>query len=74
MDRFGTLMILEHGNGYATVLSPFDPDQINVKVGQALRQGHLLGKSGAPEPDFQPHVHIELRKDDKAIDPDRLLR
>jgi len=74
MDRFGTLMILEHGGGYATVLAPFDPDRLNVKVGQAIGSGHFLGVTAEPEPGLQPHVHIELRRHNKAIKPDPLLR
>jgi murein DD-endopeptidase MepM/ murein hydrolase activator NlpD len=74
MDRFGTLIILEHGGGYATVLAPLDPGKLNVSVGQAINAGHPLGVSGIPEPGLQPHGHIELRRHNKAIKPDPLLR
>jgi murein DD-endopeptidase MepM/ murein hydrolase activator NlpD len=75
MDGFGTLMIIEHGGGYATVLSPFAPDSIDLQEDQAVNRGTLLGKSGRPDELRQePFVHLELRKNEKAIKPDRLLK
>ena len=75
MDGFGTLMIIEHGGGYATVLAPFDPDTVMVQVGQAVNRDAILGKTGKPDLDIQePFVHVELRKNDKSVKPDRLLK
>ena len=75
MDGFGTLMIIEHGGGYATVLAPFDPVTIKVRVGQAINRGQALGKTGQPDPAHpEPFLHVELRKNEKAVKPDRLLK
>ena len=75
MDGFGTLMIIEHGGGYASVLAPFDPDTIQVKIGQALNRGAALGKTGRPDNQEQEaFLHVELRKNDKSVKPDRLLK
>ena len=75
MDGFGTLVIIQHGGGYATVFSPFDPTTIAVKVGQALLPGDHLGRTGPPPgKDTPPYLHMELRKNDKAIKPDPLLK
>ena len=75
MDGFGTLIIIQHGGGHATVFSPFDPATIAVKVGQALLPGDHLGRtSPPPDKDTPPYLHIELRKNDKAIKPDPLLK
>ena|GEM_PF-1264879 len=74
MDGFGTLMILEHGGGYATVLAPLKLDTIGVEVGQAILGGDLLGRTDAPPEGGTPYLHIELRQNDKAIKPDRLSK
>jgi murein DD-endopeptidase MepM/ murein hydrolase activator NlpD len=75
MDGFGTLIIIEHPNRYASVLSPLDPVTMAVKVGQALLSGDHLGRTGPPpENDTPPYLHVELRKNDKAVKPDPLLK
>ncbi|MEN8005467.1 MAG: peptidoglycan DD-metalloendopeptidase family protein [Candidatus Krumholzibacteriota bacterium] len=75
MDGFGTLIIIEHGGGYATVLSPLDPTTVVVEVGQAILRGDHLARTGPPpEKDTPPFLHVELRKNDKAIKPDPLLK
>jgi murein DD-endopeptidase MepM/ murein hydrolase activator NlpD len=75
MDGFGTLIIIEHPENYATVLSPLDPATVAVQVGQALLRGDHLGRTGPPpENDTPPYLHVELRKNDKAIKPDPLLK
>ena len=75
MEGMGTLMILEHGGGYATVLSPFDPESITVQLNQAVNRGQLLGKSGRPDDlPQEPFLHVELRANEKSVEPSRLLK
>mgnify|MGYP001827024796 CR=1 FL=1 len=75
MDGFGLLVIIEHGGGYATVMSPLDPERLTVAPGQAILRGDPVGRTGEPV-DFEdePHLHLELRHNDKAIKPDRLYK
>ena len=74
MDGFGTLIILEHAGGFATVLSPVDPATVAVEVGHALLRGDHLGRTGPPpDRNTPPYLHLELRRGDKAIKPDPLL-
>ena len=72
MDGFGHLVILDHGGGWATVLAPLDPDALDVDVGAAVLAGDRLGRVGDPVEEGPPYLHIELRKDEKAVAPDRL--
>jgi murein DD-endopeptidase MepM/ murein hydrolase activator NlpD len=75
MEGFGTLIIIEHGGEHATVFSPFDPSSVAVETGQAVLPGDHLGRTGPPpEKDTPSYLHVELRKNDKAIKPDPLLR
>jgi len=72
-DGYGRLMIIEHGGGYATVLGPFS-DDMYVASGRIVRRGEGLGLTGAPVEGNQPYLHIELRRDNEAVDPARLLK
>lgn len=75
MEGVGMVLILEHGGSYTSVLAPFDPATIDVEVGQIVVRGEQLGLTAAPESSSDaPHLHVELRRDDKAVSPDRLLR
>ena len=74
LDGFGIVVILEHADNYATVLAPLDPDSITASVGDALRRGDPLGRSGIPDEGKNPYLHVELRRNDKAVRPDRLLK
>ena len=75
MDGFGTLVIIDHGGGYASVLAPFDPDTLKVTVGQAVNRGSPLGVTSRPDAlEQDPFLHVELRHRKKSIKPDRLLK
>ncbi len=75
MDEYGTLVILEHGGGYHTVLAPLDPATLKVVLGQAVLAGETIGATTTPpQKSGEPYLHLELRKDEKAIDPARLLK
>ncbi len=73
LDGFGIVMILEHGNGYSTVFSPLQASSIKVRKGRAINQGSILGRTAQPVLDNSlPYLHIELRKDKIAINPNPL--
>ncbi len=72
MDGYGHLVILDHGAGWATVLAPLDPQALAVDAGAAVLPGDRLGVVGEPQEEGPPYLHIELRRHDKAVPPDRL--
>ncbi|MBU8870343.1 MAG: M23 family metallopeptidase [Gemmatimonadales bacterium] len=74
LQGFGTLIIIEHSGKYATVLAPLDPVSITAKVGDAMRRGDHLGKTAGPDEGKRPYLHVELRRNDKAIKPGPLLK
>ncbi|HPF71128.1 MAG TPA: LysM peptidoglycan-binding domain-containing M23 family metallopeptidase, partial [Candidatus Krumholzibacteria bacterium] len=74
MDGFGHLAIIDHGGGWATVLAPLDPAVLAVEPGTAVLAGDRLGLVGQPPVDGPPYLHIELRRDDKAVAPDKLYK
>jgi septal ring factor EnvC (AmiA/AmiB activator) len=75
MDDYGTIVILEHGGGFHTVLAPLDPASVEVAVGEAVLAGDMLGRTTTPpQKGLAPYLHLELRKNQKAVDPARLLK
>jgi murein DD-endopeptidase MepM/ murein hydrolase activator NlpD len=74
VDGYGHLAIIDHGGGWATVLAPLDPARLAAAPGEALLAGDRIGVVADPIEEGPPYLHIELRQDDKAIDPTRLFR
>ena len=71
---YGTLAIIDHGGGFATVLSPLDPSDLEIEAGRIVLKGEPLGRTGPPAEGKEPYLHVELRVQSEAVDPSRLLR
>jgi len=70
---YGNVVMIRHFGGYSTRyahLSRFAP---GIRRGAAVKQGQTIGYVGATGLATGPHLHYELRKDGKPIDP-RLAR
>lgn len=68
-SRLGLYIELDHGDGYVSRYAPLA--EAGATVGDRVPAGALLGQLGpAPpgEPD-QPHLHLSLSKDGRAVDP-----
>ncbi|MBK7770287.1 MAG: LysM peptidoglycan-binding domain-containing M23 family metallopeptidase [bacterium] len=75
MDGVGIVVILEHGGSYTSVLAPLDAASLAAQPGQIVLRGDVLGATATPESaSEEPHLHVELRRNDKAVAPDRLLK
>ena len=73
-EGFGTLIIIEHGVGYSTVLAPLQESSIAWRQNDAVLRGDIIGKSDQPPVGDHSYFHLELRKRGKAVKPDRLIR
>ncbi|MCL2143935.1 MAG: M23 family metallopeptidase [Endomicrobia bacterium] len=71
VGHYGTAVFIDHKNGYVTHYGHLS--SYNVKVGQKVRTGQLIGKSGATGRVTGPHLHFTVKKGDKAIDPMKFL-
>jgi murein DD-endopeptidase MepM/ murein hydrolase activator NlpD len=72
-SHYGNVVVIEHGNGFETTyahLSRF----ANISVHQSLKQGTLIGYVGSTGRSSGPHLHYELRRYGKALDPDYTFR
>ncbi len=66
-DGYGTLIIIDHGNGLKTYYG--HPSRISVKTGQKIAQGQVIGGVGAEGRSTGPHLHFEVRKNRTPVDP-----
>ncbi len=68
---YGTHVVLEHEGGLQTVYAHLS--SIGVSIGSAVREGSEIGRSGNSGNSTGPHLHFEVRRLGKPVDPDELL-
>jgi murein DD-endopeptidase MepM/ murein hydrolase activator NlpD len=68
---YGKMVEIDHGNGLATRYGHLS--QIDVKVGDEIRIGQVVGLMGSTGRSTGPHLHYETRVDGEAVDPQRFL-
>jgi murein DD-endopeptidase MepM/ murein hydrolase activator NlpD len=64
---YGNEIIIDHGFGYTTRYAHLS--KILIKPGQKVTRGEIIGKVGTTGKSVGPHLHYEVRKNDRAIDP-----
>lgn len=64
---YGNLVIVEHAGDWRSYYAHLT--EIVVEVGQAVRQGELLGGAGTTGYSTGPHLHFELRYKGRPVDP-----
>jgi len=64
---YGNNILVDHGFGYQTFYAHCD--KILVKKGQHVKRGQIIGKVGNTGKSTAPHLHYEVRKSNRAIDP-----
>lgn len=71
----GNVVTVTHDNGYVSVYKSLD-SLIAVKVGDKVKAGDKLGKASSSmmsELNTGSHLHFELKKDGKYVDPATIL-
>ena len=68
----GNLVVLEHGHGFSTFYA--HNRSIPVKVAKKVKRGDIIGYVGSTGNSTGPHVHYEIWKDGKSIDPVNYLK
>lgn len=66
-DGYGKMVRINHGNGYETLYA--HDDQVLVKVGDVVKKGDLIALSGSTGRSTGPHVHFEVHKHGRVVDP-----
>jgi murein DD-endopeptidase MepM/ murein hydrolase activator NlpD len=64
---YGNMALVDHGYGYETVYAHME--RIKVKMGQHVKRGDIIGYVGNTGLSTGPHLHYEVRKDHKPVNP-----
>jgi len=64
---YGNAVIISHGYGYETLYAHMS--KIKARRGQSVKRGDIIGYVGSTGLSTGPHLHYEIHKDGKPIDP-----
>lgn len=64
---YGRTIIIDHGNGYKTLYA--HNRELLVKKGEKVEKGQVIAKMGSSGRSTGVHLHFEIHKNNKAIDP-----
>ncbi|MDT0293628.1 M23 family metallopeptidase [Mesonia ostreae] len=64
---FGNLIVLDHGFGYETYYAHLS--EFKVRRGQKINRGEVIGEVGSTGLSTAPHLHYEVHKNGKVINP-----
>jgi murein DD-endopeptidase MepM/ murein hydrolase activator NlpD len=63
----GNHIIINHGFGYTSVYAHLD--RFNVRAGQKVRRGDVIGFVGSTGLSLAPHLHYEIKLNGTNVDP-----
>lgn len=69
MGTFGNLIIIDHGFGYETYYAHLSGIAKGIRPGAKVKRGDKIGLAGTSGQSVGPHLHYEIHKEGKAIDP-----
>ncbi|MBM3308603.1 MAG: peptidoglycan DD-metalloendopeptidase family protein [Candidatus Eisenbacteria bacterium] len=68
---YGRTIIVEHPNGYETLYGHCS--KILVKRGERVRKGQTIGRVGNTGYSTGPHLHFEVKRNGKRVNPESVL-
>ena len=71
LKGYGNLVLVRHSNGFVTAYA--HASELNVKKGEAIKRGQVIGKAGATGNVSSPQLHFEVRKGATPVDPTQYL-
>lgn len=70
-SSYGKTVIIKHKNGYETLFGHLS--KIQVKEGEKVKVGDVIGKAGSTGRSTGTHLHYEVVKDGKRVNPKEFL-
>lgn len=64
---FGNVVYIDHGYGYKTIYAHMS--KIKAKRGKKVKRGDLIGYVGNTGRSVSAHLHYEVHKNDRAVNP-----
>ena len=68
---YGNLIIIDHGNGVTSRLGHLS--RFRAKLGRAVTKGEIVGYVGMTGRTTGPHLHYEVRLNDRPVNPRKYL-
>lgn len=69
---YGRVVVLDHGGGYRTLYAHNRKNK--VSVGERVKQGQVIATVGSSGNASGPHVHFELLRDGRPVNPAPYMR
>ncbi|MBP4140572.1 M23 family metallopeptidase [Flavobacterium sp. P4023] len=64
---YGNHIVIRHGFGYETLYAHLS--KYNIRAGQKVNRGDIIGYVGSTGRSEAPHLHYEVHKDQKVVNP-----
>jgi murein DD-endopeptidase MepM/ murein hydrolase activator NlpD len=71
LKGYGNLVLVRHSNGFVTAYA--HASELNVKKGETIKRGQVIGKAGQTGNVSSPQLHFEVRKGATPVDPTQYL-
>lgn len=71
LRNYGNTIAIDHGLGLLTIYMHLS--EINVRLGDIVEKGQLIGKSGDTGYVLGPHLHLTIRINNISIDPEKFM-
>jgi murein DD-endopeptidase MepM/ murein hydrolase activator NlpD len=68
----GNLVVVEHGHGFSTFYA--HNRKLSVRVGEKVKRGDVISYAGSTGNSTGPHVHYEIWKNGKPVNPRTYLK
>ena len=69
---FGNMVIVNHGGNHSTVYAHLS--RIQVRKGQTVQKGQVIGAVGSTGWSTGPHLHFEFRVNGAHVDPQKIIQ
>ena len=71
---YGNVVIIAHQGGYKTLYAHMSRFRRGIRVGKYVKQGQIIGYVGSTGLSTGPHLHFGLYKNNRTINPLRVVR
>jgi murein DD-endopeptidase MepM/ murein hydrolase activator NlpD len=69
---YGNFILIKHNNGYETAYAHLSRYSSKFRNGSRVKQGDVIGYVGSTGRSTGPHLHYEVRKSGRRIDPRKM--
>ncbi len=69
VSGYGNTVMIDHGSGIWTLYGHIRNGGLKVKVGQTVARGDKIAEVGSTGRSTGPHLHFEVRDNNKAVSP-----